>query len=87
MGNANVPTSFRIVASDLDNDNIRYIIDWGDGSTDTSPLFKNNHEIQKEHTWTAVGFYHVQVVAQDEINATSDMLDVIVSIMMFMTSV
>lgn len=79
-GNANISYSYGFVASDLDNDNIRYIIDWGDGSTDTSPLFKNNHEIQKQHTWNAMGFYHIQVVAQDESNATSEKLDVLVSI-------
>jgi chitodextrinase len=79
-GNRNVSYVFSAVTTDPDNDDVRYIIIWGDGSQNTSPLFKSGHSIQILHQWRSLGFYTVQVYAQDPSNATSEMYEVRVSI-------
>ena len=79
-GNRNVSYVFSAVTTDPDNDDVRYIIIWGDGSQNTSPLFKSGHSIQILHQWSSLGFYTVQVYAQDPSNATSEMYEVRVSI-------
>jgi len=79
-GNRNVSYVFSTVTTDPDNDNVRYIIIWGDGSQNTSPLFKSGYSIQTLHQWSSLGFYTVQVYAQDPFNATSEMSEVVVSI-------
>jgi len=71
-GTRNVSYEFSMVTTDPDNDDVRYIILWGDGSQDISPFNRSGHMIQMLHHWNSFGFYTIQVSAQDSSNATSD---------------
>jgi hypothetical protein len=79
-GHRNVSYVFTIVTTDPDNDDMRYTIMWGDGSQNTSPLLKSGQSIETLHQWNSLGFYTVQVSAQDPSNATSEVYEVVVSI-------
>ena len=57
-----------MVSTDADNDTIKYIINWGDGTTKTTELYANNTEVKETHSWSAAGAYTVMVRASD--NAT-----------------
>ncbi|VVB62047.1 SdrD B-like domain protein [uncultured archaeon] len=70
-GNANVAYQYTVVLTDPDEDNLRYIIDWGDGVQGTSPFIASGNNIQTTHQWNAAGIYKIQVYAQDTYNATS----------------
>jgi len=71
FGHAHILYDYLLVATDTDNDTIRYIIIWDDNHTDTSPFFKSGHPITVTHQWTTYGFYTIQAYVQDRNNATS----------------
>ncbi|MDG6219309.1 MAG: PKD domain-containing protein, partial [Candidatus Thermoplasmatota archaeon] len=68
-----VNTTFilKVVSVDLDNDTIRYHIDWGDGIEDISVFSQNNTPIYLSHRWNKSGYYTIRVFAEDEHNASS----------------
>lgn len=62
-----------VVAKDLDNDLIRYVIDWGDGSEDTVSSFIGSETVlDVTHSYTPYGLYMIQVYAEDTKGATSN---------------
>jgi len=79
-GNRNISYIFSAVTTDPDEDDVRYMILWGDGSQNTSPFFRSGHSIQTLHQWAAWGFYTVQVYAQDPSNVTSAVYEIVVAI-------
>jgi len=65
--------SYTLIATDLDNDTLRFTIDWGDGSdSETTDYYQNNTETSVDHTWTSSGIYTVKVFAEDPSGALSD---------------
>jgi sensor histidine kinase YesM len=56
------------------------MIDWDDGSHNTTSLYRSGQTIQLTHQWNTLGFYLVRASAQDPNNATSDVYQVLVSI-------
>jgi PKD repeat protein len=79
-GNRNISYIFSAVTTDPDEDDVRYMILWGDSSQNTSPFFRSGHSIQTLHQWAAWGFYTVQVYAQDPSNVTSGVYEIVVAI-------
>jgi len=53
-------------ADDPDNDAVRYLINWGDGSSSISPYFKDERVIMTSHHWNTLGFYTITLIAEDE---------------------
>lgn len=62
---------YTINASDPDNDNVSYIIDWGDNTTTTTPFYTSGEEIDIPHIWGEKGEYYVKAKAIDEHGAKS----------------
>lgn len=62
-GTKNTNYTYTAVSTDLDNDTIRYLFDWGDGTNMTTG-FLSNGTVQT-HFWTAWGIYVVSVKAHD----------------------
>lgn len=79
-GNRNISYIYTAVTTDPDDDDVQYMILWGDGSQNTSPLFRSGHSIQTLHQWAAWGFYTVQAYAQDPSNVTSEVAEIVVAI-------
>ena len=71
---------FSFTSIDIDNDTIRYHIDWGDTSQDTTSFETHNTTITMTHQWNHTGYYDIQVYATDENNASSQMTSFIVFI-------
>ena len=65
-GHVNETMSFSIVASDPDEDFIRYIIDWADGTNDTmSGYHKSGESFVANHSFGSYGSYTISVTAED----------------------
>jgi hypothetical protein len=72
IGFNNTKYSYTAVSIDIDNNSIRYIFNWDDGTNDTTTAFvSNNTKVNVTHFWTESGIYTLQVYAEDENNATS----------------
>jgi hypothetical protein len=80
QGVRNTSYVYSVVTTDPDNDDVRYTFEWGDGSQNTSPLFKSGHLIYTIHQWNAAGLYRVRLYVTDPSNATSVVYEVMVSI-------
>ena len=68
-GTVDTDYKYTAVATDDDpGDQIKYIFDWGDGTTTTTDFFDNNTAVNETHNWSAAGVYKLKVSASD--NAT-----------------
>lgn len=63
-GTKNTNYTYTAVSTDLDNDTIRYLFDWGDGTDMTTTGFLSNGTVQT-HFWNAWGIYVVSVKVHD----------------------
>jgi hypothetical protein len=63
---------YTIKTADLDQDDVRYEIDWGDNTTQTTDLNESGEEIIISHIWGIEGNYSIRVKAIDEYGAESD---------------
>lgn len=70
-GKKNILYQYTMVATDPDGNNLRYIINWGDGSQNITNLSASGHTIKIMHQWKTAGFYLIQGYAQDQYNANS----------------
>jgi SdrD B-like domain/PKD domain len=64
-GHQNINYVLNIVTTDPDNDTVRYIIGWGDGTQNTSYFYTSGQNIQRSYHWKTWGFYTINVSAQD----------------------
>jgi PKD repeat protein len=70
--------SYTAVSTDEDNDTIKYLVDWGDGTTDESEFLPSGIPFSINHTWYAEGNYTVVVTATDgQTSSSSELLVVI----------
>jgi chitodextrinase len=79
-GTKNQAYEFSAQTTDSDNDTIRYIIEWGDGTNTTTELLPNGTKTEQSHTWTAAGIYTISIHAEDELNATSKKVEITILI-------
>ena len=80
VGSRNISYVFSMVATDPDNDEVQYVILWGDGSENTTTFSSNGQSIQVAHRWDVLGFYPVIIYAIDPSNATSEETTFVMSI-------
>jgi len=59
------PIEFRFEAIDPDGDDIRYHIDWGDGTLDITGFYPSGAEVKVNHTYNSQGAYTVSALAED----------------------
>ena len=71
VGIPNTEYIFTMVSTDPDGDDIRYIVDWDDGTYDETGYLPDGAIATLNHTWTSAGIYIVNVSAVDENNAAS----------------
>ena len=71
-GDAGTVYEFTFSAVDPDDDDIYYLLDWGDGFEDVIGLFPSGTEAYASHTWAEKGSYLIKAKAVDPYNAESD---------------
>ena len=59
-------------STDPDDDDVRFFIDWGDGSTFESEYVASGTDAKIKHTWDEKGSYIIKVYAADIYNAESE---------------
>jgi hypothetical protein len=57
--------SYTFNAIDPKGDQVRYIINWGDGKTDTSSFYSSGTDFTLKHIWTEAGTYVLKAKAED----------------------
>jgi len=81
VGTINTVYQYTAVSTDPENDTIRYIFTWNDGTNATvTNLSSSGITVNTTHIWPAAGVYHVAVYAQDKYNASSDSIQMLVLI-------
>ncbi|NPV61381.1 MAG: PKD domain-containing protein [Methanotrichaceae archaeon] len=71
-GLANHQISFTTSATDPDGDRIRYVFDWGDGTSSATDYESSGICVSAVHSWCEGDDYEVRVRAEDEDGAQSD---------------
>jgi hypothetical protein len=65
-GKLGVSIEYTFNAIDPNGDQVKYLIDWGDGKTDTTALNPSGVDVIVSHTWSKKGDYTIKAHAQDE---------------------
>jgi len=75
-GYEGIEYEFNFTATDLEGDNVSYMINWGDG-TDSgwTDHFDSGEKITKTHSWSTKGTYDIKLKANDSLGAKSDWSD------------
>jgi len=73
QGKPGVEYNYTVVSTDLNEDDVYYYVDWGDGTNNgwVGP-YHSGEEITMSHTWSKKGTYIVQCKAKDVPGAESD---------------
>jgi len=64
-GKAGKEYEYTFMATDPDGDNVRYIIDWGDNTSNTTGYNPSGTDVGVKHTWSEDGTYIITAKAQD----------------------
>ncbi|UCH71458.1 MAG: PKD domain-containing protein, partial [Thermoplasmatales archaeon] len=65
IGLPNTNYTYNVRSTDLDNDMIRYFVDWGDGTNATSEFVESGTLYDFIHRWDSVGEFTISVQAYD----------------------
>jgi len=69
-GKQNIEYNYTASATDLDvDDMLRFIFEWGDGTTTTSEVVNSGITVTVTHNWSKYGIYEVKVTAEDNFSA------------------
>ena len=75
-GTINIDYNYTAQSIDVDNDNIRYVFDWDDGTNNAITEFVTNNTVYTlMHNWSNSGIYVVKVYAEDDKNAVSEIAE------------
>ena len=68
----NIQYNYAINAIDIDNDNIRYVIDWGDGEDLTTEYMSSGTVYNANHTWDTSGIFTITLYAEDNLSRSGN---------------
>ena len=71
-GQTNVLYNFTIVSTDDDGDELKYTIDWGDGTATESDFLPAGTAFNAAHKWIKPGTYTITVIAGDNDTISTD---------------
>jgi hypothetical protein len=72
IGRKNIEYNFSIFSIDPENDNIQYVINWGDDQTNETDFVTNGTIYTAKHKWFYPGIYKIDIYAIDSKNSESD---------------
>ncbi|PNX47680.1 MAG: hypothetical protein BV457_05225 [Thermoplasmata archaeon M9B1D] len=64
-GTINILYNYTVVSIDEDGDELKYTIDWGDGTSNESEFLPSGEPYNVYHTWAVAGNYTISVTADD----------------------
>jgi len=64
-GSAGTECEYAFNAEDLDGDDVRYHIDWGDDNSETTAFSPSGTDMWVKHTWSEKGTYIIKATAED----------------------
>jgi hypothetical protein len=64
-GEVGITYNYTFISTDMDNDNLTYEIDWGDGNMDLTDTFPSGVEVNASHSWSEKDTYTIRVRAND----------------------
>ncbi|RLF25698.1 MAG: hypothetical protein DRN01_06100, partial [Thermoplasmata archaeon] len=70
-GEAGTEYSYSASTTDPDGDQIKYVFDWGDGTTSETGFVDSGTSASASHSWRSSGAYEVRVMARDSNGAES----------------
>ena len=71
-GEAGTAYEYTFVSTDPNGDQIKYVVDWGDNTTDTTEFYDSGATATVSHTWDTEGTYIIKAKAVDEYDGESD---------------
>jgi len=71
-GKPNTDYDFTFNSVDPDGDDVRFIIDWGDGDNETTSFTASGTNLTVSHSWSEKGTYSIIARAEDGYDALSD---------------
>jgi len=71
-GQAGISYTYSTSATDRDEDQVKYIFDWGDGKKSTTSFVNSGDEASISHVWAKPGTYNVKAQAEDRNSAKSE---------------
>lgn len=72
--------SIEIVSNDADNDDLMYMIDWGDGTEEDTDFYPSGEKLTLPHIWQSTGTYRIVVIANDnETDSEASRITVIIT--------
>lgn len=72
-GNIDTEYEYTFVSTDLDDDELYYYIEWGDGTTeDWIGPYSSGEEFKLNHVWKKQNIYTIRAMVKDENEITSD---------------
>jgi len=73
QGKPGKPYTYSFVATDPEQDNVYYFVDWGDNTTaQWNGPYASGTQVSLNHTWSAKGSYTIKAKAKDVHDAESD---------------
>ena len=64
-GTINILYNYTVVSTDEDGDELKYTIDWGDGTSNESEFLPSGGSYNVYHKWAVAGTYTISVTADD----------------------
>ena len=77
-GSTGTKYSYAFGSTDPDNDQINYIINWGDNTSNESGFLPSGHFISMLHSWAESGEYNITVTASDSQSSSSAEITIII---------
>lgn len=77
-GSKDTKYSYAFGSTDPDNDDINYIINWGDGFTNESGFLPSGHYFSMLHSWAESGEYNITVTASDNQSSSSAEMTILI---------
>ncbi|MCK5261911.1 MAG: PKD domain-containing protein [Thermoplasmatales archaeon] len=77
-GSKDTKYSYTTGSTDLDNDDINYFIDWGDGTINESGFLPSGHYFSMLHSWNEPGEYTITATASDDQSTSSSEMTVLI---------
>lgn len=66
QGKENKSYNFNISTTDSDSDNVKYLVEWGDGNdTGWIGFYESGEQISLSHSWAKRGTYNIRLKAKD----------------------
>jgi PKD repeat protein len=78
QGNNGIDYTFTVVSTDDDNDSIKYVLDWGDGTINESEFLPNGTIFMISHVWETAGSYTIKATADDNNTISSSELTIVI---------